>query len=237
MLSNKNRNLGGDLLLVTCMGCYVGGHIYLSPERISECTKRHGFRLIDLIHIVWVHEEMHSLLNSNIHNDIEEHTVQTMTAACFEALDRTDLLDTMDVLSKTQPNEYGLFAENPNRELLPLNTVKHAKPPLTNYSNKRITGFSYNGKNHIITRWSDLLVYLIADMNIIDSAKLIDCMTRLRLGMAISDMPIRQSRPIEVPGVGLFVEGRMNADRTVKIAYELVQEFDAGKGILVIDVY
>ena len=89
----------------------------------------------------------------------------------------------------------------------------------------------------MIARWSDLLVYLIADMNAIDSNRLKECLARLNLGKAISEELVGQSRPIEVPGANVFIEGRMNADRVVDMAHRLVQEFDGGNGVLSVEVY
>ena len=108
----------------TTMGCYAGGQVYLCPPRIEKASSSIGCALEEMLEVVWVHEEMHAVLKSDVHPDITEHIAQTMTAATLEREDKPLALLAMIQLAAEQPDVYAFFCLEPNSELLPVSVMK-----------------------------------------------------------------------------------------------------------------
>ncbi|MGD0057662.1 MAG: hypothetical protein ABSB83_07475 [Methanomassiliicoccales archaeon] len=108
----------------TTMGCYTDGQVYLCPSRIEKASSSNSCILEEMLEIVWTHEEMHAVLNSDVHPDITEHIAQTMAAAVLERMGKSMVLNTMVRLGAEQPEAYALFSYDPNSRLLPIPMVK-----------------------------------------------------------------------------------------------------------------
>ncbi len=116
----------------TTMGCCVDKQIYLCPSRIEKASSSIGCTLEDMLEVVWVHEEMHAVLNSDVHPDITEHIAQTMTAATLEKVNKLLALLAMVRLAAEQPDVYAFFSFDPNSRLLPVSAMNPpGKAPLT----------------------------------------------------------------------------------------------------------
>ena len=106
------------LTMFTAMGCYGNSKVSLCPSRIEGSAVALNIDENILAEVVWIHEEMHSLMNSNVNGKMSEHVVQSMTAAAFDKLGMLDHLDAMVELASNQPDAYALFALDPNVDLL-----------------------------------------------------------------------------------------------------------------------
>lgn len=106
------------LTMFTAMGCYGNGMVSLCPPRIEASSKALGVKENILAEVVWIHEEMHSLMNSAVNGEISEHIVQSMTAAALDKLGMNRHIDVMVKLASNQPDAYALFALDPNVDLL-----------------------------------------------------------------------------------------------------------------------
>lgn len=120
------------LIMFTAMGCYGNGIVSLCPSRIEASAKTLGADENILAEVVWIHEEMHSLMNSDVSGEISEHIVQSMTAAALDKLGMNRHLDAMIELASNQPDAYAFFAQDPNIGLLSSKTMlKNISPPKT----------------------------------------------------------------------------------------------------------
>jgi hypothetical protein len=117
------------LIMFTAMGCYGNSIVSLCPSRIEASAKALGVNENILAEVVWIHEEMHSLMNSNVKGEISEHIVQSMTAAALDKLGMNRHLDAMVELASNQPDAYAFFAQDPNAGLLSSRTMLTNIPP------------------------------------------------------------------------------------------------------------
>ena len=118
------------LIMFTAMGCYGNGIVSLCPSRIEASAKALDVNGNILAEVVWIHEEMHALMNSDVNGEMSEHIVQSMTAAALDKLNMNRHLDAMVKLASNQPDTYAFFAQDPNVDLLSIKTMlKNTSPP------------------------------------------------------------------------------------------------------------
>jgi hypothetical protein len=244
-----------DYMTVTAMGCYSGGRVYLCQSRIRHAAGRLGCHPAQLLETVWIHEEMHALMNSNLYPQVSEHIVQTMVAAILDKAGKAKVLDDMVKLSRGQPEEYGLFAQPPNAELLAnLGLVwkvsksqwragrkslprSHLVPGLgkSSYTNTKITEFVYDGQGHKVNTWKGLLVELASTLYAEDPSKFHQVVSlRGTKRPYFSTDPRRLDQACPIPGTSFYVEGYLSANQAVRIARGMVSIYNGDSSGLAI---
>lgn len=255
-ISSKVDEYEKDYMTVTAMGCYSGGIVYLCPSRIRRTADLLACRPpAQLLEVVWTHEEMHALMNSNLYPQVSEHIVQTMVAAILDKAGKANALDDMVKLSRRQPEEYGLFAQTPNAELLvnlgpglKVNQSQrrarsktlprsHLGPGLrkSSYTNTKITEFVYDGQSHKVDTWKGLLVELASTLHAEDPSKF-DQVVSLRgtKRSYFSTDPRQLDQGCPIPGTSFYVEGYLSANQVVRIARRMVSIYDGNPSGLAI---
>jgi hypothetical protein len=129
------------LVVFTAMGCFADNQVYLCPTRIEMSSAFLDCKPSEVLEIVWIHEEIHAVLQANMGQSIEEHVVQTMTAGVLDKLSKKHLLTTMMHLSKEQPDEYALFSQEPNIDLLSIRNTGAKRRMTLAKSNRQATLF------------------------------------------------------------------------------------------------
>lgn len=183
------------LTMFTAMGCYSNGKVSLCPSRIEASANDLNVDKCILAEVVWVHEEMHSLMNSDVDSDISEHIAQSMTAAALDKLGMHDHLDVMIELAINQPDAYALFALDPNVGLLNSRTKLNNIPGLKNSASSSSDGLGLNKKRiHHVNRLRLIYKGTVFQVNSTNEAvtKLAECMIKEDRARFIRDvLPLR----------------------------------------------